>query len=630
MPKQDGVFPQRNPRPTRGVRIVAALALSVGLLGLPNLYYRYSNQDYPWSSLLPLPITSDSGSPYGQFPLEDDPFHFMPCTNTSLPPPLEDQNALNTWASLFDPDPTHWSWGKLDDENDGPFSDRGIYLCGYLDLPLDYRNDSDTRIVRIAVTKYQVSGLARLDTVDTSSNAGRKSARTIIVEPGGPGGSGTSYVWRAAEDITKRFSDGHFDVLGWDPRGVNISLPSMSCYPDDAIRDRWSLTLNQHRQVSDPESHLQFMDAMNDAKLNSCRERLGDFGRFVSTASVARDLEEIRKALGEDEVSGYFVSYGTGIAQTFANMFPENVGRMILDGLEYVKDHRLLGGFGWTSLDNTTDIWRDGFLGECINAGPEACALARSTKTKAAVTLPQLEARMARLLESLRARPIPAYNDQAGPSVVTYSELVEVIYATLYDPNKWPTTAEMLYELEQGNGTLAAIRLNEAWSYEPSASPSQHGPSSGELDLAVICSDSYDAPLPEDGLDWWSNLWESMTNQSWIAGNSRFSAVLPCQHYSKYWSKPAELYRGDLSHTLKTPLLLISTTYDPATPLRNARRLAGEMGDNARLIVHHGYGHTSSHDRSSCTDDVGRGYMLHGIVPTEREIECHAVKKPYL
>lgn len=106
-------------------------------------------------------------------------------------------------------------------------------MCGYLDLPLDYLSDSETRIVRLAVTNYQVSGLTRLDSRDVSSTADQKSSCTLIIEPGGLGGSGTDYVWEAAQEVTKCFSNGQFDVLGWDPRGVNISLPTMACYPED-------------------------------------------------------------------------------------------------------------------------------------------------------------------------------------------------------------------------------------------------------------------------------------------------------------------------------------------------------------------------------------------------------------
>ena len=68
---------------------------------------------------------------------------------------------------------------------------------------------------------------------------------------------------------------------------------------------------------------------MNNATLFACQQRLGDFGRFISTASVARDLDEIRKALGEEDVSGYFVSYGTGIGQTYVNMFPDRAKQLL-------------------------------------------------------------------------------------------------------------------------------------------------------------------------------------------------------------------------------------------------------------------------------------------------------------
>jgi pimeloyl-ACP methyl ester carboxylesterase len=243
---------------------------------------------------------------------------------------------------------------------------------------------------------------------------------------------GTSYAWRAAEDVTKRLSGGKFDVLGWDPRGVNASLPAVSCFPFDADRDRWSLLAEQAREVSpSPMAQLEFVDALWDSTYRSCWERQGDLGRFLTTASVARDLEEIRKTLGEDDLTGYLVSYGTGIGQTYANMFPDSVGRMILDGTEYVRDHRLLGGFGWTALDNGTDAWHDGFLGECLNAGPEHCALAKP-KTSESVTLPGLVKRMEKLVKSLIHRPIPGYSSSSGPSLITYSRLVDSLYSKQY------------------------------------------------------------------------------------------------------------------------------------------------------------------------------------------------------
>lgn len=84
-----------------------------------------------------------------------------------------------------------------------------------------------------------------------------------------------------------------------------------------------------------------------------------------------------------------------------------------------------------------------------------------------------------------------------------------------------------------------------------------------------------------------------------------------------------------VNNSLANPVLLIAETYDPATPLRNGRRLLAEMGKNARLIAHHGYGH-SSRDRSNCTDSIAQAYLLNGTLPEEQETACYANEKPYL
>ncbi|KAI0541771.1 Alpha/Beta hydrolase protein [Xylaria digitata] len=576
-------------------------------------------------------------SPYGLFPLPSDPFNFIPCTNGVSLPALHNSHPREKWAALFDPNPENWSWGgtEADGVGDGgedPYAERGIYLCGYLDLPLDYANDSDIRLVRLAVAKFQVSGLARIDSSGghRSTLAGAKSQRTIVIEPGGPGASGILQVWNEAETVTKRFSDGRFDVLGWDPRGVNISLPTAACFPHNVDRDYWSLLTGQYRNTLAHIRQLETADAMNNATFYACQQRLGDFGRFVSTASVARDLEEIRKALDEEQLTAYFVSYGTGIGQIYANMFPNSVGRIILDGPQYARDQRLVGGWGWTSLDNVTDLWRDGFLGECVEAGPQNCALAKPRKHQGGpVTLEELEVRMSVLLQSILARPVSGYTESTGPSLITYSELVLGIYVSLYDPITWPATAQMLHELEVGNSTLAAASFELRREHESSLSCPREKQSSNELLHLAICADAYDAPMPEGGLAWWDRLWANMTDRSWIAGNSRFLDVLPCRHFTTYWPSAAEVYRGDLNHSLNNPILIIASTYDPATPLRNGRRLLEEMGQNARLVIHHGYGHTSRFNPSNCTDSIGRAYILDGTIPGEPETNCFADEKPY-
>ncbi|KAH6619655.1 Alpha/Beta hydrolase protein [Chaetomium sp. MPI-SDFR-AT-0129] len=638
------IIPKPSPRtrlPLGALRILGGLTFLLFLGAVPfrsDLFRRPLALEWPL-------LHHSVPSPYGSFPNPSDPFHFLPCTGLTVPPLLDDPEPDRTWAGLFDPNPDHWNWGNAASseetaENGNPYTGRGIYLCGYLTVPLDYTNHSDSRIARLAVTKFQVAGLEYANNPSDIWKPFRKAPRTIVIEPGGPGGSGTEWVWEEAEAISHRLSDGKYDVLGWDPRGVNASLPAIACYPHDALRDRWSLLSRQYREVfADPDRQLKLIDAFNNATFRACWERHGDLGRFVSTAFVARDVDAIRAALQEDELTGYLTSYGTGIGQTYANMFPDRVGRMILDGTEYVKDHRLLGGFGWSGLDNVTDAWRDGFLGECVKAGPDHCALAKLPTGRDGSLLSRqqsLEHRVGELLTSLIDQPMPGYTEASGPSLITYSALVQAIYVAMYDVARWPALAQTLYELERGNSSLAAALLDETWEFDPSlpcssqASPNPK-PSSDELPYLVVCADAYDAPSPPgDGLAWWKSLWANMTARSWIAGNSRFFTVLPCRHFTTYWPQPAEVYRGDLNHTLKNPVLLIAETHDPATPLRNGRRLLGEMGRrNARLVVHHGYGHLSR-DRSDCTDEIAKQFILHGTLPDADETPCYANEKPYL
>lgn len=576
--------------------------------------------------------------PMASFPSRTIRSILSPCTNSSILPLLGDLEPQNSWEKLFDPNPDHWSWGQPSSNSTfeydplHPYAGRGIYMCGWLDLPLDYLNSSEARVVRLAITKYQVRGLAHrtsLNAPHVSSRLDHKTERTIIVEPGGPGSSGTVYTWMAAEEITARFSDGQFDVLGWDPRGVNASLPAVSCFPRDAVRDRWALYTTQYRKVSSPMQQLEISDAMNNATYYACWQRFGDFGRFIGTASAARDLDEIRKALGEDELTGYFVSYGTAIAQTYANIFPLQVGRGVLDANLYVKDLGLFGGYARAALANTIDIWRDGFLGECINAGPELCALANSMDNQGPVTIAQLEARVFKILDSLTTKPIPAYTEKSGPFLITYSRFVRMLKITMANPSRWPGAAKMLYDLEAGNITLAAASLDFGWGYDPTIPSRKDDPISQEIISLVLCADAFDVNPPEDGLLGLDQLWLNMTSQSWIAGDGGFYEALSCRHYTTYWPRPSEVYRGDLNSTLNAPVLLISMTYDPATPIRNGRRLLQDMGKNARLIVQHGYGHGSTSDRSDCTDKISKTYILHGTLPIEQETECYANKKPY-
>ena len=387
----------------------------------------------------------------GDFPKPDDPFHFIPCVlNKTIEgiPLLNDTNPQETWRKMFDPNPDNWKWGPAPGNATTPGSSnstqgRGLHLCGYLDVPMDYLNKSDSRIHRLAVAKYQASGLKG------------KGARTIVMNPGGPGGSGVSF-GLSGGSYSRILSNGLLDFLGFDPRGVGLSQPTIHCYPA-VLHDRWNLAVGKDvRESPSPRQQLELDNAVNDARFRACFEKLGDVPRFVSTASVARDVDAIRVALGEPELTGYMASYGTTLGQIYANMFPDKAGRLILDGVDYSREHRVTGGYAGTKVHSTTDAWNEGFLGECVAAGPSNCALAKPTDGSG-VTLDSLKARMAKLLDGLAERPIPAYDEDKGPVIITYSLIMWWIRRALYNPRYWSTLAQALADLESSNTTIAAL-----------------------------------------------------------------------------------------------------------------------------------------------------------------------------
>ncbi|KAJ2977230.1 hypothetical protein NQ176_g4490 [Zarea fungicola] len=236
---------------------------------------------------------------------------------------------------------------------------------------------------------------------------------------------------------------------------------------------------------------------MNDAMFQYCHYKFGDPPRFMTTAFIARDLERIRQSLGEDELTTFMFSYGTRISQTYAAMFPNSVGRMILDGNEFFSAYRKLGSFASDSFEYVTEAWHDGLLAYCVTAGPKASALAKSTGNEEALTLRSLEKRVESLLNSILNRPIPAYSDTSGPGLVAYTFLVGTVFGSMYLSPWWPRLAELLFSLESGDSSTALKMMNrEWWTCEPGA-PGQFG--KGFLDFwryALLFSLPLPAILP--------------------------------------------------------------------------------------------------------------------------------------
>ncbi|KAK2594403.1 hypothetical protein QQS21_007909 [Conoideocrella luteorostrata] len=138
------------------------------------------------------------------------------------------------------------------------------------------------------------------------------------------------------------------------------------------------------------------------------------------------------------------------------------------------------------------------------------------------------------MASSLVNRPVPGYTQSSGPSLVAYSTMLPAMYKATFNQRTWPAFAEMLFDVDAGNSTLAAPFFDQNfWNNDPTTarlSSARRRPSWKELKSMVVCSDSYSStPLPPSPMDWWDGLWSNMTEKTWLAGDTLFFSVLPCR-----------------------------------------------------------------------------------------------------
>ena len=200
--------------------------------------------------------------------------------------------------------------------------------CAVLRVPLDYKIPALGETT-IAYVKYSASH--------------NKSAIDVLYNPGGPGGSGVDAVMGAGGDIAKRLGPG-FNVIGFDPRGVSRSGPSLTCFPGDPQTRRRYMRTVQSESESLPEQ-FAYMKARGEF---CTKANIHTHAKYCGTVAVVQDMNNFidrnhaaKRLPGKARMYYYGASYGTVLGQTYAALFPERIGRMLLDGnvygVEYYK-----------------------------------------------------------------------------------------------------------------------------------------------------------------------------------------------------------------------------------------------------------------------------------------------------
>nr|AIG55956.1 secreted protein [Achlya hypogyna] len=467
-------------------------------------------------------------------------------------------------------DPFHWGPcpGKVDPR----------YECGALTVPLDHLNASNNATIDIAVQRYRTNVA--------------KPLGTILINPGGPGGSGTEL----ATPVMNYITGGSYDVLGFDPRGVGSSRP-IRCAKDGFVAWQQTQAMKMppfDEQLSDAEIDRYGSDYK--VRVERCRIYDGDYLPYLSTAFVARDMDLIRAALGQDLMHYYGISYGTFLGQTYANMFPNKVGRFVIDSVVdapgYVGDS---AAFWASSILNIEDVF-DGFASECEAAGPLLCPLADSTLQR-----PYLSAQLRSLVANFQPTVVRGGYDFVR---FTQQDLRMLILPLMYAPKSWPTLAAVLHQLLQGSLVLP--------------------PAPDMCPMDLHARDMDQAGLPYLGNDATLAL---NTPESWAKGLRNAKKLSPMfgsmwmgsLYHIKYWTTtPVERFDGPWNQTLANKVLILSNEHDPVTPLRSAKAAHERFGaNNSVLVVREGYGHCAAGSQpSACIHNLLVDYFNHGVYPT--------------
>jgi pimeloyl-ACP methyl ester carboxylesterase len=462
------------------------------------------------------------------------------------------------------------------------------FECGTLQVPLDYDGPSAATI-SIAVV--------RLPAADRANRIG-----SLFLNPGGPGGSGFDFALFAGPFLYTDEVRAKFDIVGFDPRGVGRST-ALRCF---GAPRQWGPYFTPFAFPLTPEEEAQW-EAADRYVTAACGQRGGAIIDHMSTANVARDLDGLRAAVGDQQLTYAGYSYGSFLGVTYANMFPDRVRALVVDGvLDPIAWTTGVGDQGDTvpfstrlRSDQGAQATLNEFFRLCDEAGPERCAFA-----------PASTDRFAALAALLKEGPIEIVDPvSAEVFEFNYSFLIANALGAMYDSFSWPFFAEFLAELEaQANpqqlGTALDAFLASTGFITKRAFPRY--PNFIEAFPGVACSDS-DNP---DSYPAWSTQGAAADEQFGYFGRIWTWVSSICAAWP---GADADRYTGPFTAQTANPVLVVGNTFDPATRYQGAVTVAGLL-PNSRLLTLHGWGHVSLF-LSQCADNAVASYLLTAVTP---------------
>lgn len=432
---------------------------------------------------------------------------------------------------------------------------------------------------------------------------GSNATQNLLLNPGGPGGSGFAFIHRFGKQLSTIVGDG-FHLLSFDPRGINSSTPQAVCYPDKEARQALS-EVRDKRVIEDSAEAYAFAKNL----VQACAETMGDHGLYINTPQTAADMNSILDALGQKDMIYWGFSYGTVLGQTYAGLFPERSQRVVIDGVANQFDW--YNELAETEYLTDTETVFDGFLDECLKAG-ENCTLSTLATSKE-----ELYDQILGLADSIYDEPLGVYvNNTAWGTLDYFSIIAKAVFPALYSPTTWYDLADRLTQMLKGNATEVFLHYGgrgNAWNIL------------FDGNYFVTMNDGKSGPdfWPSDRITALKTIIEPIANVSLFSGGGAIGKYYIKQH----WSIPkTHNYVPKLDVKTAHPLLILSTTFDPVCPLVSARSAQRAFADS-QIVEVKGYGHCSSAVTSTCVAKHVRAFLYNGTLP-ESYTQCE-VDGPY-
>ncbi len=451
------------------------------------------------------------------------------------------------------------------------------FECARLLVPFDYARPSWRRFSLPVI---------KLPAADPSRRIG-----ALVVNPGGPGGSGVQYALGARSEFPSAVL-ARFDLVGFDPRGVAASEPALTCMTGPQL-DTYLATDDM------PADAAQLAEVVAQSKLYAarCAANSAALLPYVGTQNAARDMDVLRAALGESRLTFLGKSYGTYLGTWYAQLFPHRVRALVLDGAVDPDTPSLQNDI--TQAEGFQVALRS-FAAWCLTTAD--CPLRGSAAAGPGVTARSVDAAVARLQGLIvRANSVPLGNELNDGQVADGAMLLNGVAAALYSKSYWTDLKAGLTGAFAGDGTVLVELANLLMERNPNGTYTNLA----DADTSISC---LDRPWPRS-LAAWQAAASAASRAAPLFGAPIVWGSLACA----YWPVPS--YPLPRIRTVGAPpILVVGTLRDPATPYRWAQALAGDLSSGV-LLGWNGDGHTAYGEGSACVDTIVNDYLIDLSVP---------------